>query len=158
MFNLFNEPVEQVKKKTFMEKYQDYLKSAQWKRIREYKINEVGGKCEKCGVSKFSARLDAHHKTYDRFMHERMTDIEILCAECHPEKDKERKLDEIDKKMNKPLIRGFENWMDRGSDGNWRIYTDSYLSKKWDEFLHYIERVTGKEYKMKFWRSPDWYD
>ena len=156
MFDLFGYPIPVEKEKTFEEEYQEYIRSPQWKRIREYKIKQVGYRCEKCKRSKYSVKLHVHHLTYDRFKKERPSDLEVVCSECHPEEDEKRRKEVIDKRANNPLIKGFEKWMDKGNNKGWRRLNNNYLDRSWIQFLAYIERITGQEYKMKFWRSPDW--
>ena len=58
-----------------------YLLSPHWRETRQRKIDSVGSKCERC-KKKFKS-LDVHHKDYSRLGHERMSDLEVLCRDCH---------------------------------------------------------------------------
>jgi len=44
--------------------------------------------CQRCGFG--STNLEVHHLNYDRFGKERMTDLIVLCKQCHEKADRER--------------------------------------------------------------------
>lgn len=142
--------------KTKEQDYQDHINSPKWKGIREAKIKSVGEKCERCGISKWSAKLNVHHLTYKHFKNERMSELEVLCPACHASADEVREITEEQKRPGKALYRGFENWMDRGNNGNWRDQDDGHLAAEWRKFLAYLEHNTGREYDIPYWRSPNW--
>lgn len=60
--------------------YYEYIQSPEWKRKAQQAKSAAGWKCRRCGSSK---RLECHHKTYERLGHERKSDLEVLCHECH---------------------------------------------------------------------------
>ncbi len=60
--------------------YRDYLRSEDWKHVRRLKLEFAGHRCEKCGATD---ELHVHHLTYDRFGHENLTDLQVLCRDCH---------------------------------------------------------------------------
>jgi len=68
--------------------YHEYIKSAQWRNISALVKKLAGYKCQRCGFA--SATLHAHHKTYERFGKERLTDLECVCERCHPQADADR--------------------------------------------------------------------
>lgn len=43
----------------------------------------ASGACEDCGRGGDGVALDLHHLTYDRYGHERATDLLLLCRGCH---------------------------------------------------------------------------
>ena len=60
--------------------YHAYLQSAKWRlKARACKMR-AGWRCEECGAD---GRLEAHHLTYERIFHERLSDLMALCGECH---------------------------------------------------------------------------
>lgn len=60
--------------------HREYLKSPLWLRKREEAMAHYGPICNRCGRH----GTDVHHKTYDRVGGaEILTDLEILCRECH---------------------------------------------------------------------------
>lgn len=67
--------------------YLDYIESPAWKRKRSNKIVEQTkrGKvcCEDCKRSISYRSLQVHHETYARLGSERLTDLSVLCNECH---------------------------------------------------------------------------
>lgn len=143
-------------KKDFQAEYAEYINSKAWKLIRDEKIKQAGGRCERCGISKWSATLEVHHKTYDRFKHERMEDLEVLCPACHSGADQQRKEEKEAHREKSPLYIGFENWMDLGNDRYWRRKSDSFLEGCLKRFLADLGRKTKREYKAKFVRLDDW--
>ena len=60
--------------------YNDYMRSEDWKHVRRLKLEFAGNRCEKCGATD---ELHVHHLTYDRFGHENLTDLQVLCRDCH---------------------------------------------------------------------------
>lgn len=57
-----------------------YLASDLWKKIRAKAIAHYGTICNSCG----GFGSDVHHKTYKRTNgNERMSDLEVLCRDCH---------------------------------------------------------------------------
>lgn len=67
--------------------YKLYMKSEQWKVMREMCLIRSGWVCEKCGrIGKQvggNVTLHIHHKTYERFGMEDMEDLMCLCRKCH---------------------------------------------------------------------------
>jgi len=60
--------------------YADYLRRPWWRGLRQWKIDNVGGKCERCGST---LNLQVHHLTYDTLGEEMPWDLEVLCKRCH---------------------------------------------------------------------------
>ncbi len=72
--------------KTLRKQYTGYLKSAAWRAKRAQAIFRDGGQCQafknnrRCG-SRY--KLEVHHKTYQRFGREWLSDLVCLCGDCH---------------------------------------------------------------------------
>lgn len=151
MFNLFGEQLEQPKEKTQKEKYLDYIASQQWKRLRKAKIDSVGGVCERCGISKFSARLEVHHLHYKTFMKERLKDLQVLCHECHTFADAERQtIEELEKKARQQtssLYIGFIEWIKKGNDYNKGMSSTKMIQSK-ETFLTMLYNKQGRAYSL----------
>jgi len=62
------------------QKYLDYLKSPEWRKIRIECIIHWGGKCVLCCSED---RLQGHHRTYKNLYHETVEDVVPLCFKCH---------------------------------------------------------------------------
>ena len=67
-------------KKTHKEKYYEYLKSDQWRLMRDGLFYRRGKECERCGGKD---DIIIHHKTYDNVFKEKEEDLEVLCNHCH---------------------------------------------------------------------------
>lgn len=74
--------------KSYKERYQEYLQSQEWQTLRTTKLQESGYRCQLCNAS---GQLNVHHRTYDRVFKELLSDLIVLCRECH------KKFHEIDK-------------------------------------------------------------
>lgn len=60
--------------------YSDYLKSPEWLRRRQVALKVMDYRCQLCNSAE---SLQVHHRDYSRLGCERMTDLIILCTECH---------------------------------------------------------------------------
>lgn len=60
--------------------YHEYLKSAHWQHMREIAHEHYGGACCLCGSTD---GIDVHHRTYERKGKERLSDVTLLCRDCH---------------------------------------------------------------------------
>ena len=64
--------------------YNDYLKSDDWQHVRKIKLQFADHLCEQCRRPASPGNpLDLHHLTYERFGHENLTDLRVLCRQCH---------------------------------------------------------------------------
>ena len=68
-------------------RYENHIRSAQWRNMRADMIRLRGNKCDHCGSSH---KLALHHKTYERLGHELTSDLELLCPGCHEKADRKR--------------------------------------------------------------------
>ena len=60
--------------------YDEYLKSNRWERLRAWVLIFWDHRCAICGSE---INLHVHHRTYDRLGKELLTDLIVLCKECH---------------------------------------------------------------------------
>lgn len=60
--------------------YNEYIQSPEWAARRRAAIVRALGRCQVC-YSKH--RLNAHHRTYERFRNEAPEDLTVLCDDCH---------------------------------------------------------------------------
>ena len=65
---------------TWQRWYGAYLKSRHWQRLRAAKLAAVGERCESCGVWGI---VQIHHVTYERLRREELSDLQVLCRDCH---------------------------------------------------------------------------
>lgn len=61
-------------------KYHLYLKSPEWKIIRDQVMLRDNGTCVRC---KSRAAEEIHHKHYDTIYKETLDDLESVCSNCH---------------------------------------------------------------------------
>lgn len=62
------------------EAYERYLNSSAWKAKRLDALDAADHKCNGCGADD---ALQVHHLTYERLGFERLTDLMVLCEQCH---------------------------------------------------------------------------
>lgn len=67
--------------------YRRYLRSGAWQALRKQVLRRAGWRCEDCSKR---GPLDVHHLTYERFGHERLSDLTALCRECHTQRHQRR--------------------------------------------------------------------
>ena len=65
------------------DEYKHYLTTAAWKQRAGDAKSRAGNRCQVCNVSGTVARLNTHHRTYERLGHERPEDLTVLCQDCH---------------------------------------------------------------------------
>jgi len=121
--------------------YSSYISSARWKNIRKLMIKHSSNRCTRCNTIR--PNLELHHKTYERLGSERISDLEVLCVQCHEIADMERAIageERSREALYDAIQRGREKAM------------DTYMSKKYgndwylwrmgdyEEFDQWIER------------------
>lgn len=76
----------------FKQAYAIYIHTANWKKLARRVKERARGRCERCGphVIQVGGPYYVHHLTYERFMHELLSDLQYLCANCHEIADRER--------------------------------------------------------------------
>ena len=98
--------------------YEQYIKSAKWRRISTAMKKFAGFTCQGCGAKLHPTELDVHHITYDRLGNERPSDLRVLCrAKCHPVADAKRTV----------------ATQIRREERQYQSATDTYLSKKYGD-------------------------
>lgn len=147
--DLFGTPLTEP---TFADEYAEYIRSPQWRRKAAAALARADYRCERCGLSRYSRRLEVHHITYERFKQERPEDLEVLCPQCHEQADAERAAAAAETAHERqsygPLARGFEEFMRRGTRRyDWqRGLTRAEIRHSWSCFLDEIYRERGVHY------------
>ncbi|MCH7410167.1 HNH endonuclease [Belliella sp. DSM 111904] len=59
-----------------------YYSSPEWRDKRIIMLARAKNTCNRCHVMQ-SSGLHVHHKTYENFGNEKMSDLEVLCEPCH---------------------------------------------------------------------------
>ena len=58
-----------------------YLQSDHWKKTRKTALQRADYKCQLCG--RRNLKLNVHHNNYENLEHEHMSDLIVLCDDCH---------------------------------------------------------------------------
>jgi 5-methylcytosine-specific restriction endonuclease McrA len=61
--------------------YQEYLQTKHWKELRQKMLKKAKHKCRLCHAE--NKTLNVHHKTYKHIGNEKLTDLIVLCQDCH---------------------------------------------------------------------------
>ena len=88
------------KKDLWWTKYNTYLKSPEWRSLREVIFKMRGRKCEKCESTEV---LHIHHLTYKNVFNEKYEDLQILCKCCH-EKEHNKQFSSKNKKSTDSTV------------------------------------------------------
>lgn len=126
------------------DEYTTYLASRKWADIRHAKLMQAGYVCERCGLSNYSVDLEVHHLTYARLGRERMTDLQVLCPDCHVGADTERVVQRREDKKSGALIKGFQNFLDRGHSN--LSFSELLQAKR--KFLTMLKGKSGNSYSL----------
>lgn len=73
----------------FWAAYDAYIRSARWRKLRSAIIDRTKRFCEHC-ARYCPKRFEVHHKTYERFTKELLSDLEGLCISWHVETHRKR--------------------------------------------------------------------
>lgn len=133
--------------------YKSYINSKKWKKIRARKLEQAGYICERCGISKYSAKLEVHHKHYFRLGNENLNDLIVLCPKCHEVADQEREIQtaQINERKrtdgalsaiydtNSKLYAGFVGWLDSRYPLGWAHFNQLKLNQDYKSFLKWIK-------------------
>ena len=68
------------------EEYLAYLRSPEWRERRKEFLEEENYECEECGEK----ATQVHHLNYNSLGEEEREDVEVLCKECHENKEIEK--------------------------------------------------------------------
>ena len=68
-----------------MTRYLQYITSPAWKVKRQEKFCALPFEHHRCKICKDPEATHLHHKTYKRLGREKLSDLILLCEECHAE-------------------------------------------------------------------------
>lgn len=136
MFDLFGNRHEPKPEKSFEERYAEHLASAKWMAVREGALKRAGYKCQKCGVSKWSAKLEVHHLHYETFGKERPQDLLVVCLKCHAAEDEKREQRTERRQAQKLHDARLEGWASKVFGEEWRETEDEeYVEERFNDWL-----------------------
>lgn len=71
------------------EEYLAYLRSNEWRERRLEFLEDSNYECEECGED----AKEVHHKHYNSIGNEERDDVEVLCSDCHENREIEKGTD-----------------------------------------------------------------
>lgn len=126
---------------TFEQEYQEYITSAKWRLKRQQALHRAGHKCERCGLSKWSVKLEVHHKTYENFKAELLSDLEVVCVDCHAKADEERRRRVEVERRHRSAARlwdaRLEGWATKVYGEDWHMHDQDQLESQFHDWLLY---------------------
>jgi 5-methylcytosine-specific restriction endonuclease McrA len=113
-------------------KYNAYMRSEEWQRMRSYILETRGARCEWCGAP----GTQIHHRTYERLGHELPIDLQVLCRQCHAEADIERAKIGRKKSADALYAAGLDSYASKKYGDDWDQYCDREgLEREFDQWL-----------------------
>ena len=103
----------------FRQAYRNHINSAAWKKLSKLVRRRANHHCERCGC--VSIRLEVHHRCYERFQNESLSDLQALCPSCHILRDQERR------------ARNKRRFKQAGEEARYNAAMNTYLTKKYGE-------------------------
>lgn len=132
--------------------YSRYIKSPLWHKLCREVKKRARNLCEHCIAEGLftSRRLSVHHTTYERFKHELLSDLELLCPNHHEIADRARK----QRVQGEYEVRGEEmrdaaalnTFMTKKYDEDWEERIGYDMERAWEEFNDWLERRREDDY------------
>ena len=113
--------------------YDKYIKSAQWRNISDLLKKQAGYLCAHCRHS--STTLEVHHLTYERFGHERMSDLVVLCKPCHEAADKKRVAQREARGEEARYESAYHTYMTKKNGDDYALSESPYDREEFDDWL-----------------------
>lgn len=124
--------------------YDKYIASSKWRNIASAMKKHGNFTCQRCKNKFHPGELDVHHRNYDSFGNERMSDLEVLChAKCHPIADAQRVEQVIvrrERRQNDAATHTFlskkygDNYASFAHEGMYEEFEDWLAKKRYGEF------------------------
>jgi hypothetical protein len=124
--------------------YESYLLTKHWMQLRKTIYNKRNHKCDRC--KKEIVHFQLHHITYKRIGKERMSDIRLLCFDCHElihlKKDIKREKKRIKIKNQIKEIKRITNDIDNVTKT--KIRCGKYYDQKESRKIYPVEIINTK--------------
>lgn len=112
------------------QRYQEFLESDFWTRLRNKAIERDGRKCVRCG---YPWKLQVHHKFYRHdWYHTLLSDLETLCDRCHKQHHLRHAIPDTVNDTAKPFDRRIHKSMRPQKSRNRRLRRFRYLKQKFE--------------------------
>ena len=125
------------------QQYAEYMHSPQWRQLRWQALEAAGHRCQECGLSKWSVTLEVHHITYERFEHERLSDLIVLCEVCHRDADEKRRQQVALANANALEAARFAGWARKVHGDGWIDAIDLELAS--EQYEQWRERKEAEQ-------------
>jgi hypothetical protein len=134
--------------------YAQYVRSPEWRKLCRLVKKRAGNLCERSKLGVFcSGRLSVHHLTYDRFKHEKLTDLQLLCDPHHEIADRERErvaLAAFEQAGEEAMdAAGMNTYFTKKLGRNWADHFGSDIAsayQEWDEWKQRKAEEEGYDY------------
>ena len=130
--------------------YAQYIKSPEWRRLCRIVKKRAGNLCERSKPGVFcSGRLSVHHLTYDRFMHEKLIDLQLLCDPHHEIADRERERATLAAGEEAMDAAAMNKYFTKKYGGNWWeefSYSPAKACEEWDELKQRKDEQAGEQW------------
>jgi hypothetical protein len=127
-----------------------YIKSPEWRKLCRLVKGHANNRCEKCPADQTRVgRLTVHHLTYERFMCEKLTDLQLLCDHHHDLADleRERRSREAYEVAGEETMdaAGMNTYFTKKLGHNWADYFGSDIAAAYEEWDGWKERKAEEE-------------
>ena len=124
--------------------YEKHIRSAKWRNISAAMKKHFDYICQGCKIKFHPTQLEVHHRNYDGFGNERMSDLQVLCRDkCHPIADAlrvEQVATRREKRRDDAACQTFlskkygDNYASFAHDGMYEEYENWLAKKRYGEF------------------------
>lgn len=120
--------------------YERYIKSPEWKVLRDKIINSAKFKgeyhCQACGHPTPKNKLEVHHRHYKTLMREKSIDLMALCPSCHEKEDKRRAKQSEENRYKALNDARLDGWASAVYGEDWAGSQDEdYVAAKYEDWL-----------------------
>jgi len=131
-------------------RYEKRIRSAQWRNMKADLIRLRGDKCERCSLRK---PLELHHRTYERLGRELMSDLLLLCSNCHKIADEERAAEGHARSAAALYEAGLDTYATKKyGEEWWSSYDRDCIEEEFDRWLE-LHQNDGDEER---YQNDDW--
>jgi len=120
-----NELLREAMKSPVFNSKEEYYNSPQWRSKRRQKLTEKKYRCERCGKTR---HLHVHHLSYLNLYNEPLSDLQVVCRDCHPIADAIREYDSA-----------LDTYIDKVYGEDCDFIDMEQVSEEFDEWLRWQE-------------------
>ena len=130
--------------------YAKYMRSPEWRKLCRLVKERAKNRCERCPPETIQVgRLGVHHLTYERFMREKLTDLQLLCAHHHDLADleRERRAREAYEEAGEEAMEaaGMNTYFTKIYGRNWPDHFGSDIASAYEEWDEWKQRKADEK-------------